>query len=311
MAKSSVRDELERKAGRAILTRSIYRWESAIIIAATLSLSLLTLAGIIPALFGVWQWWFWLILGGLGEGALVWSSVRDPEFRARAVAEMFREKFDAQEVRDAKLRQRVEKALEYRERIDGTINQAREGIMREHLTDVSRSMTQWLESVFRLARRLDAYEQDRVIHQDLQSVDPAIEDLKKRLAAEDDDTVQRQISQAIAQRQIQRDNLRKLQNVMERAEFQLESTITAMGTVYSQVMILDSREVASGRARRLQDEIDDQVRTLQDVVQTMDEVYRAGSDPLGLGLDTTSAGPAVSAAGTAAAAPRQKGKTQP
>ena len=311
MAKSNVRDELERKAGQAILTRSIYRWESAVIIAITLSLSLLSLAGVIPALFGVWQWWFWLLLGGLGEGALVWSSVRDPQFRARAVAEMFREKFDARQVRDAKLRQRVEKALEYRERIDETINQAREGIMREHLMDVSRGVTQWLENVFRLARRLDAYEQDRVIHQDLQAVDPAIESLKKRLAIEDDDTVQRQISQAIAQRQIQRDNLRKLQNVMERAEFQLESTITAMGTVYSQVMILDSREVASGRAQRLQEEIDDEVQTLQDVVQTMDEVYRAGSDPLGLGLDTTAAGSVSAATGSTAAAARQRGKTQP
>jgi hypothetical protein len=311
MAKRSTRDELERKAAQAILTRSIYRWESAVIIAATLSLSLLALAGVIPAFFGLWQWWFWLILGGLGEAALVWSSVQDPEFRAKAVAGMFREKFDARQIRNNKLRQQAERALEYRERIEETINQAREGIMREHLTDVSRSMNPWLENVFRLARRLDAYEHDQVIRQDFQTVQPAIESLKKRLAVEDDGTVQRQISQAIAQRQIQRDNLRKLQNVMERAEFQLESTITAMGTVYSQVMILDSREVASGRAQRLQEEIDDQVQALQDVVQTMDEVYRAGSDPLGLGLDT-SAG-VVPAAGASSNRPAagQKGKAQP
>jgi hypothetical protein len=303
MAKRSFQDELERKAARAILTRSIYRWESAVIIAATLSLSLLALAKVIPASFGLWQWWFWLILGGLGEAALVWSSVRDPEFRAKAVAEMFREKFNVRQIRSDKLRQRAEKALEYRERIDETINQAREGIMREHLTDVSRGMNRWLENVFRLARRLDAYEHDEVIHQDLQTVDPAIESLKKRLAVEDDGTVQRQISQAIAQRQIQKDNLRKLENVMERAEFQLESTITAMGTVYSQVMILDSREVASGRAQRLQEEIDDQIQTLQDVVQTMDEVYRASADPLGLGLDASSLAPPAPAG--------QKGKAQP
>jgi hypothetical protein len=311
MAKRRFRDELERKAARAILTRSVYRWESAIIIGATLSLSLLALVEVIPAFFGLWQWWFWLILGGLGETALVWSSVQDPEFRAKAVAEMFREKFDARQIRSDKLRQRAERALEYRERIEETINQAREGLMREHLTDVSRSMNPWLENVFRLARRLDAYEHDAVIHQDLQTVDPAIESLKKRLAVEDDGTVQRQISQAIAQRQIQRDNLRKLENVMERAEFQLESTITAMGTVYSQVMILDSREVASGRARRLQEEIDDQVQTLQDVVQTMDEVYRAGSDPLGLGLDVS--GGVVPAAGAASSQPAvgQQGKARP
>jgi paraquat-inducible protein B len=156
--------------------------------------------------------------------------------------------------------------------------------MRDHMTDVSQGITHWMESVFRLARRLDAYMADKTLLQDLQEVEPAIEKLKKRLALEDDDTVKRQISQTIAQKQIQRDNLHKLRNVMERGQFQLESTITAMGTVYSQMMLLGSRDIASGRAQRLQKDVDDQVQALQDVVQTMDEVYRTGSDPLGLGL---------------------------
>jgi hypothetical protein len=284
MAKSSFQEELEKRAGRAIITRSIYRWESAIIIALTMSLALLTLAGVIPALFGIVQWWFWLALGVLGEVGLVWSSVKDPEFRAKAVAEMFHEKFKSREIRDKALRQQVDKALEYRDRIDEVINKSREGVLRDHLKDVSQGITDWMENVFRLARRLDSYEADDMIRQDMQSVEPAIEVLKKRLALEDDDNVKRQISQAIAQRQIQRDNLRKLQNVMEQAQFQLESTLTAMGTVYSQMMILGSRDVASGRAQRLQQDIADQVQALQDVVQTMDEVYQAGTDSLGLGL---------------------------
>ncbi len=287
MAKSSFRDELEQRAGRAILTRSIYRWESAVIIALTLGLAVLTLAGVIPALFGIFQWWFWLALGALGEVGLVWSSVRDPEFRARAVAEMFREKFNPRQIENTALRQRVEKALEYRDRIDEVIAKSQEGVMRDHMTDVSQGITDWMQNVFRLAGRLDTYMADDTLRQDLQSVIPSIDSLKKRLALEDDDTVKRQISQTIAQKQIQRDNLHKLQNVMERAQFQLESTITAMGTVYSQMMILGARDVASGRAQRLQQDIDDQVQALQDVVQTMDEVYQAGTDPLGVGLSAT------------------------
>lgn len=286
MAKNSFQDELEKKAGQAILTRSIYRWESAVIIALTVSLALMTLTGVIPALFGIFQWWFWLILGALGEIGLVSSSIKDPEFRAKAVAEMFREKFEPREIENAALRGRVEKALEYRERIDEVIAKSREGIMRDHLADVSQGTTAWLENVFRLARRLDAYTSDETLRQDLQSVEPSMEALKKRLAQEDDDAVKRQISQTIAQKQIQRDNLRQLQNVMERAQFQLESTITAMGTVYSQIMILGSRDVASGRAQRLEQDIADQVQALQDVVQTMDEVYHDRTDPLGLGLST-------------------------
>ena len=299
MAKSSFQEELERKAGRAILIRSVYRWESAVIIALTLSLALLTLVGVIPALFGVFQWWFWLVLGALGEVGLVWSSVRDPEFRAKAVSDMFREKFKSRQIKNKALRQRVEKALDYREGIDEVIAKSREGVMRDHMKDVSMGITHWMENVFRLARRLDAYMADEMLRKDQQSVEPEIETLKKRLALEDDDAVKRQISQTIAQKQIQRDNLNKLQNVMERAQFQLESTLTAMGTVYSQMMLLGSRDVASGRAQHLGQDIDDQVQALQDVVETMDEVYQAGADPLGLALSTPGASTAsVSAAST-------------
>jgi len=280
MTKSSFQDELERKARRAILVRSFYRWESAAIIALTLILFFL-----VPQPLPFWQPWFWLILGVLGEAGLVWSSLTDPDFRAQAVAEMFHEKFNPNEIENPGLRQRVEKALEYRDRMDALINSSGEGIMRQHLTDVSRSTTQWLENVFRLAKRLDAYLADEMIRQDLQSLPSAIGNLKKRLALEDSDSVKRQISQTIAQKQIQLDNLRKLQNVMEQAQFQLESTITAMGTLHSQMMILSARDVASGRAKRLQQDIADQVQALQDVVQTMDEVYRSGADPLGFGLE--------------------------
>lgn len=284
MTNSSFQKEIERKATRAILTRAVYRWESAVIIALTVGLAALTLTGVILAQFPFWQWWFWLVLGAVGEVALVWSSLKDPEFRAKAVAEMFHEKFNAREIKNKKRRGQVEQALEYRDQIGKAIDGSREGVLRSHLADVSQDITAWMENVFRLARRLDDYEADETIRRDMQAVEPAIEKLKKRLALEDDDTVKRQISQAIAQRQIQRDNLRKLQIVMEQAEFQLESTITAMGTVYSQMMILNSRDVSSGRARRLQQDVTDQVQALQDVVQTMDEVYRAGADPLGLGL---------------------------
>jgi NADH dehydrogenase FAD-containing subunit len=91
--------------------------------------------------------------------------------------------------------------------------------------------------------------------------------------------------------------------VMEQAQFQLESTLTAMGTVYSQIMILSARDVASGRAQRLQQDVKDQVQALQDVVTTMDEVYRAGD---ALGLDVSA--PAQPAPATAPQA-RQKGTT--
>ena len=280
---NSFQDELEKRATRSLLIRAVYRWESAIIIAVTL-----VLFALIPQPFPFWERWFWLVLGALGEIGLVWTSLTDPEFRARAVGEMFREKFRPSSIGTAELRKQVEKALEYRDRIDKTINKSRDGVLRQHLQDVSRGVNVWGENIFRLATRIDAFRRDTVIESDMKAVEPDINKLKQRLSLEDDDTVKRQISQAIAQKQIQRDNLLKLQNVMEQAEFQLDSTLTAMGTVYSQIMLLSARDVASGRAQRLQQDVNDQVQALQDVVTTVDEVYRAG-DALGLGLPAPSA----------------------
>ncbi len=284
MAKGNVQDELERRATRVILARSVYRWESAAIIALTLLLCVLP--GVRQPL-PFWHWWFWLILGAVGETALIWSSVRDSEFRARAVADMFHEEFRPAQIGSPALRDQVQKALDYRDKIDKMVTQSRESVMREHLKEVTRGVDDWMGSVFRLAERLDAYQADKTIRQDMQSSQTGeIDQLKKRLTLEDDDTVKRQISQVIAQKQIQRDNLHKLQNVMEQAQLQLESTTTAMSTVYSQVMILSARDVASGRAQRLQQDIADQVQALQDVVHSMDEVYQAGSGPVGFGVSS-------------------------
>ena len=302
MTKGSFQDELEKKATRALLTRAVYRWESAVIIGLTLVLS-----AFVPHPLSFWQPWFWLILGGLGEVGLVWTSLTDPEFRAKAVSEIFREKFQSRSVRDGALRKQIEKAQEYRDRIDQSINKSRDGVLRDHLRDVSRGINTWAENLYRLAARLDAYHADKMIQDDMSAVDPAIQEWKKKLALEDDDTVKRQISQTIAQKQIQRDNLLKLKNVMEQAEAQLESTLTAMGTVYSQMMLLSARDVASGRAQRLQQDVNDQVQALQDVVTTVDEVYQSG-DAEGSVFDTT-AQPPAQAASSATGQARRKGTT--
>ena len=59
MAKRTFQAELEQKATRAVLTRAIYRWESAVIIALTVGLAVLTLAGVIKTPLPFWRWWFW------------------------------------------------------------------------------------------------------------------------------------------------------------------------------------------------------------------------------------------------------------
>jgi hypothetical protein len=64
---------------------------------------------------------------------------------------------------------------------------------------------------------------------------------------------------------------------MERARLRLENTLTAMGTIYTQTMLVGAKDIDSGRAKRLREEIGEEVNELGDVLSAMDEVYKTES----------------------------------
>jgi hypothetical protein len=133
----------------------------------------------------------------------------------------------------------------------------------------------WIEAIYRLASRLDGYEQNQVIKRDLRTVPLAVDNFNKRLAEEDDPAVQKTLRNTISDKERQWEHLSHLQNTMERAEYQLESTLAALGTVYAQLQAIDVRGAEKGRTERLRQEIDEQVVQLQDLSEAMDEVYAA------------------------------------
>ncbi len=266
-------DELRSRALRAMLSHAFFRWESAVTIAIFFivlpALTLLLGPSWIPWL----PWWVWLLAGAVAETAIVWASLFDEATAARVVADMFRRQFDPRTLRRANLRDRVEKALEYRVHIEEVVQRTQKGVLREHLMETARQITTWIEQVYLLAQRLDAYESDPVLEQDLRSVPLAIKNFRKRLETEDDEAVRAQLQETIASKEAQWANLQRLQNTMEKAEYQLENTLAAMGTVYAQLQLMGAKDIDSGRAQRLREDISEQVAALQDVLETMDEVY--------------------------------------
>jgi len=268
MSKGLFRTELERQAWRAMLSFAIFRLESALTIAVTIILIF-----VFPSPFLWWQWWYWLVIGLVAEALIIYTSLSDPALAQKVVADMLRGEFNPRGLRSAKYRDKVEKALEYRERIEGVIRQSRDGVLREHLEEDARRITEWVANVFGLARRLDAYENDEIIKRDMRSVQSDIKDLEARLRLEDDEAVGQQMREAIGSKKTHWDNLQRLQNTMEKAEFQLENTLSAMGTVYAQLQLIGAKDVDSSRARNLREDIAQQVAALQDIVEAMDEVY--------------------------------------
>lgn len=265
---------LRRRARRAILANALMRWESAVLLALTLvGSSLLGLAHLAGSVG--WLWPVGAFVGGLIAWSAVFvSSLTDEQDNAEAVARIFRERFNPQRLRSSKLQEQVRKALEYRDMIDRTLRSAKDGILRERLERAVEPVDNWIEAIYQLALRLDNYELNTTLQQDLRSVPAAIENFKKRLAEESSPTVQATLRNTIADKERQWQQLSHLQDTMEKAGYQLESTLAMLGTVYAQLQTVDWQSAERGRAEQLRADITDQVHQLQDLSEAMDEVYQ-------------------------------------
>jgi len=270
----SLSDELRRRALRAQISYAVFRWESALTLAITLIL-IAFLSDPFRGAWPLWRWWFWIALGLTAEVLIVVTSVYDPAVRERIVGEMFRQRFNYREVKTADYRAKIVKALEYREQMELLLQHTRDGALRAHLEATINDVSDWLGNMFHLARRLDYYRNSMVLHQDSSSLPSEIRDLEQRLAAEVDAQVGTQLQQTIQSKQAQLQQLARLDSIMRRAELQLDDTLTAMGTVYAQMQLIGARDIDSGRAQRLRQDIADEISSLHDVVQAMDELYQS------------------------------------
>jgi hypothetical protein len=259
------------RAWSAILTYAIFRFESA----ATIALTVL-LAYFVPQWVPSLQWWYFVVGGVIAEVLIVWSSIGDVNTGAQVVADMFRQEFNPGTIKSSKYRAKVERALDYRTRIEEMIRKSEAGILRDHLQSSTAGISDWIAQIFRLAQRLDAYDNDTMIKQDAAAAPHEIADLTARVQREHDANVREQAQRTLDSKKEQSANLEKLTNTMENADLQLDATLTALGTVYSQLMLIHSKDdIEDSRSQRLRSGIADQIAQLNDLQGTMDEVYRS------------------------------------
>jgi chromosome segregation ATPase len=277
---SEARETLEKRAQKAILNNAFFRWESAGTIALTLILaSLATLLNINPEFFIKIPLdpWIWLLAGGVLEGLLVYSSLSDSEQNRQVVAKMLKDEFHPERLTDKKLQEQIQEALDYRSRITTAIRERRESVLKDNLSATASQIDEWLESIYNLAQRLDRYQQEKnILERDKKRATARINELKQKLSREDDSAVRGQIETTTSNLQRQYETILQLENTMERAELQLETTLSSLGTIYSQTMLVGAKDIDSGRAKRLRQEISEEVQELDNILIAMDEVYASG-----------------------------------
>jgi hypothetical protein len=270
---SDIQDKVHERAWQAILSTAFFSVESAVIIA--LSIALFGL-GYQP--FDWWQPAFWLGFGALAEALYLGVTITDPNAARRAVDAMLTERYNPNDIRNPIARERLKRALEYR-RLIGEAAARHSGAMRSHIEATASEINDWIGQIYRLAKRLDAFEENEIIARDRRMVPQELKSLRRRLDVEQDPAVRAEIEEAIQTKETQLANLRSLENNIKRADIQLDHTLSALGTVYAQVQLIGSRDVGSARAQRLQEEIREEVTSLQDTIEAIDEVhsYRGAS----------------------------------
>ncbi len=174
-------------------------------------------------------------------------------------------------ISEERLQDYVDQALSYKAQINNTIKASASKTDRIHLERLAGQIDTWTESIAGLVQRLSSLRQDDVIRQDLKRVPQAIADLETRLAHESDAAVRRQLERTLANRQKQLEALKQLQNTMQRTEIQIESTLSMLGTIYSQILTGQSTSREADYSR-LSADVDEEVRQLQDHLEALREV---------------------------------------
>lgn len=280
---NETRNTLEERAQRAILQYAFFRPESALILAATLILTVLSSLDV--SIVSQIPWFAWLLGGLVAEAAVVYSSFTDTEAHKRIVAAMLEDEFEPERLQSKDLQEQVRDAFKYRSLITAALRERRESVLKDHLAETAVQLDDWLEEVYGLAQRLDRYRRERSLHrQNWERGQQRMAELRQLLQREDNPALRQDIEYNIKSLQRQLDTIEELENAMERARLRLENTLTAMSTIYTQTMLVGAKDIDSGRARRLRDDIAEEVNELADVLVSMDEVYSDEPQALGNNL---------------------------
>ena len=169
-----------------------------------------------------------------------------------------------------------ERAAAYRLRIQTLIRNRRKGPLADTIANILPRLERWEERVTQLANRLGNFESDKLIQRDIQEAPQNIARLQRQMQAETDPDVRQQMARTLEGYQEQQVQLDALVRLMRRTRLQLDDSLASMGTIYSQVQMLDAMDLDGARAQHIAEEIEDEVGRLNDLLSAFGDVNDEG-----------------------------------
>lgn len=215
----------------------------------------------------------WLLLGGVGIVAMLAANLSDANTVSAVLDTMASTQYDPSTIKNPRSRQRLEQAIEYADSIKAAAR-VKSGGMGVRLDTTASQINDWVGHIFILAKRIDLYEEDSLLRRDLARVPHELKTLQQRTLAETDPRIKTDLEASIKLYQTHLDQLRQLETAIKRATIQLDNTMAALGTIYAQVQLLDARQIESGGAERLRQNITSEINLLKDTIDTIDDVQQ-------------------------------------
>jgi hypothetical protein len=270
---SSTRSELQKKARSGVLQQAFFRWESAVVLAGTI-----VLTGLLSRPFSWWPVWGWPLLGLLGLVALLYSGLTDAEAKGAALLALFEERFDPHQIQDLALRREVEATLEYQRQIEERTWDERPGALRDWLEDTAGQLWDWVANIYELAQTQDLHHRGELLPHERETVLQETEELAARRRLEQDPVIRRELDAALEVKETQWQAMQDLDVRMAQVELELQESMTALASIHSQVELVDSGDVRSGRAELLEADIRNQVDRLSNLTRTIAQQRQRISD---------------------------------
>lgn len=267
------RQKLEQQAQRAILKKALFDWKViATLSSATLLTFLDTLIGITPLTDYAWIW----AVGGLSLAVLLFTlALRDPGRGADAVADMLRQEFKPEQLQSRDLRQKLDKAFDHYRKMMRLIEaRSADSMVTDELIKVADQMDEWIQEIFDLAKRIDNYRQENPQYdRKIRQVQANIRNIEAKLAQEEHENVRQEMSRNLESLQRKANLLGEVDQMVNRALLVIDDKLTNMGTIYLQATLVDAQEIDNSRARRLRQDIADEVQDMDDLLAAIAEVY--------------------------------------
>jgi hypothetical protein len=200
----------------------------------------------------------WLAFGLIGVGLMVLVSLRDQPSVDEALTQV-----DLDAIHDRRLREQVARAQAYQRAIRQTVRSVRSEELRAALDVITRELADPIQLVYTLATRLETYQADELLRQDLQ-----------RLLAREATLTEPE------QQQLQ--SLTRLRQLMTGAAAAIDGALAQMGASYSAVQLArTSGELKGAQTSEVLDNLRSQATQLRDLNTSLDEVYggRSGDRP--------------------------------